>query len=381
MHISTFGHGDRPAHTMVATNAAEIRARALHWRSVFRRTATVLLTAVILTLWHATLVFAEPIRLGWQIPWATQGQLVMGLKYTNIPKLAGVDLAYSGFTYGGPLNRAALAGQVDVLLTADQPALVLLSKGDQYLIVARMMYNRVCLYVPPQSKIRTLKDLEGKHLLGPVGAAAERVAFAELRAAGVNTDKLRAGSFDMAQQTAMIKTANSKEAWPGVDALYGFDPFPAIFEINDQARMLGCNNVVSLVVASRDMVEKRRAELESFLRAFTLSWYHYAQMPKQVNEWFSTESRLNVGDDVLDKSASVEPNRWVKSIADIRLGFVDADYKTIDAAMDFLVERDVVKPRFDYRKLVNLEPLKAALSRPDLNGLYRQVQATGAPPK
>jgi ABC-type nitrate/sulfonate/bicarbonate transport system substrate-binding protein len=341
----------------------------------------VLLAAFTFAAWHSTSASAEPIRLGWQIPWATQGQLVMGLKHTNIPKLAGIDLAYPGFTYGGPLNRAALAGEVDVLLTADQPALVLLSRGDRFVIVARMMYNRVCLYVPPQSNIKTLKDIEGKRLLGPVGAAAERVAFAELRAAGVNTDKLRAGSFDMSQQSAMIKTATSKESWPGVDALYGFDPFPAIFELDGQARMLNCSNVVSVVVASRDMIEKRRPELESFLRAFALSWYHYAQSPRQVNQWFSVESRLNVGDDVLDKCASVEPNRWVKSLGDLRLTFNDADYKTLDDAMNFLVERGVVKAKFDYRKLMDLNPLKTALSGPDLNKLYGQVQINATAPK
>ncbi len=47
----------------------------------------------------------------------------MGLKYTNIPKLVRIELNFTGFSYGGPLNHAALSGQVDVLLTADHPAL------------------------------------------------------------------------------------------------------------------------------------------------------------------------------------------------------------------------------------------------------------------
>jgi hypothetical protein len=72
------------------------------------------------------------IRLGWQVPWATQGQLVMGLKHTNIASLLGLELTYVGFAYGAPLNQAALAGEVDVLLTADQPALLLLGKTDQF---------------------------------------------------------------------------------------------------------------------------------------------------------------------------------------------------------------------------------------------------------
>lgn len=334
-----------------------------------------LLSSVI---YYSPLASAEPIRLGWQVPWATQGQLVMGLKYTNIPKLTGIDLKYIGFTYGGPLNRAALAGEVDMLLTADQPALVLLSKGKGFTIVGRMMYNRVCLYVPPQSSIQALKDLEGKTLLGPVGAAAERVALVALRQAGVDIDKVRGGSFDMAQQSAMMKTAKRKDRWPGVDAFYGFDPLPAIFESNGQARMIHCGKVVSLVLASRDMIEMRRRELESFLRAFKLSWYHFSQEPQQVNRWFSKESRLNVGDDVLDTAASIEPNRWVKSMNDLRLSLIDSDYGTINTAMDFLLDRGIVKSKFEYRKFVDFKPLEAALSGQNLMELYDQVRPTGA---
>src|SRR5262245_11714207 len=88
---------------------------------------------------------AERVRLGWQTPWATQGQLVMALKNSNIPELAGSDLDYLGFAYGGPLNQAALAKGVDVLLTADQPAIALIARKTGFKIVSRLMYNRTCL--------------------------------------------------------------------------------------------------------------------------------------------------------------------------------------------------------------------------------------------
>ena len=96
--------------------------RAVNTRGSFLR---VLLTVIASLCAGTGMALADqPVRLGWQIPWATQGQLVMGLKYTNIPQLTGINLAYTGFSYGGPLNRAALSGDVDILLTADQPALV-----------------------------------------------------------------------------------------------------------------------------------------------------------------------------------------------------------------------------------------------------------------
>src|SRR4051812_16900189 len=100
------------------------------------------------------------IRIGWQTPWATQGQLVQVMKHTDVLPTEGLQGTFTGFPFGGPLNEAALAGSVDVLLTADQPAATLLARGGQFTIVGRLMYNRVAIYVPPKSAIRTVGDLK-----------------------------------------------------------------------------------------------------------------------------------------------------------------------------------------------------------------------------
>jgi len=315
----------------------------------------------------------QAVRLGWQIPWAIQGQLVMGLKHTNIPQLTGSNLTYTGFSYGGPLNRAALSGDVDVLLTADQPALVLMSRSDRFSIIARMMYNRVCLYVPPESPIRTIADLKGRKVMGPVGAAAERVAMAAISRAGVGLQNIQAGSLDMAQQSALLKTAQGPREWRGVDALYGFDPLPAVFEAAGQARMLYCGKVVSVVVGSKDMVDKRPLELRNFLRAFALSWAYFATQPKQANIWFADESKLGVGDDVLDKAASIEPNRWVTDPSKIRLTFTGDDREVFREALEFLVAKKIVKSAYDLESRIDLRPLTDAMTGYDLVGELKKV--------
>jgi ABC-type nitrate/sulfonate/bicarbonate transport system substrate-binding protein len=328
---------------------------------------------ILLTVLAAASANAAPIRLGWQVPWATQGQLVMGLTRTNIPALTGIQIEPVGFSYGAPLNSAALAGEVDVLLTADQPALVLLSKSDRFAVVARMMYNRVCIYVPPPSPIRGLRDLKGRTVMGPVGAAAERVALAAIQKAGVAASDVTYGNLDMAQQAALLKRGTEGGSWPGADALYGFDPLPAVFEEAGQARMLSCGNVVSLVLASRDMIEKRPQELQAFLRAFALSWHFFATQPKLANRWFAEEARLDVSDAVLDKCASVEPNRQAKKVGDLRLTLNEADYKTLESTVAFLRGREIVREPLDVRKVVDLRPLQAAL-KGDLAGLAKRVR-------
>lgn len=350
---------------MAATLPSDTQARQ---RWVFLPAALLL----FLTLAGQSATATEAVRLGWQTPWATQGQVVMALTHTNIPSVAGVEIDPIGFSYGAPLNSAALAGSVDVLFTADQPAAVLLSKTDQFVIVARLMYNRVCLYVPPRSPIRRISDLRDKTLMGPVGAAAERIALDFLRQASVPLDQLRLGSLDMAQQAALLQRADGG-AWRGTDALYGFDPLPALFEQKRQARMLHCGNVLSVVLASRQMIQQRPQDLGAFLRAYALAWYFYARNPRLANAWFSTDSRLGVGNDVLDKCASVEPNRYARTIGDLRLTFTEPDYRTLEEALAFLRQRDIVREPLDLRTRVNLRPLRSVLSG-DLATLYRRVR-------
>jgi ABC-type nitrate/sulfonate/bicarbonate transport system substrate-binding protein len=319
---------------------------------------------------------SEAIRLGWQIPWAVQGQLVMALQRTNLQELNGVVLEPVGFAYGAPLNQAALSGQLDMVFTADQPALVLLSNSDNFAIVARLMYNRTCIYVPPSSDIKQLSDLNGKRVMGPVGAAAERVALAAIAKAGVPVAGLQRGNLDMAAQTALLKRhgVNARE-WAGTDALYGFDPLPAKFEIDGWARLIACGRVTSLVLASRDMVGRRNSDLRQFLRAYAMGWAYYRRNPAVLNKWFLEVSRLDMTDGVLNTVAAVEPNLSVRALSEIRLTLNDADLSTLDATLQFLVAERILKDNFDFRRRIALESVRSATEGLDWDGELAKVRA------
>jgi ABC-type nitrate/sulfonate/bicarbonate transport system substrate-binding protein len=306
----------------------------------------------------------SPIRLGWQVPWATQGQLVMALKYTNISKLTDTHIEYSGFSYGGPLNKAALGNNVDILLTADQPAMVLVSRNPNFRIVSRMMYNRVCIYVPPASPLNSLADISGKTIMGPIGAAAERVALTALKKADVDITKLRIGQLDMAQQSALLIRNNNNKSWPEIDALFGFDPLPAVFDAQEKARMIHCGKVVSVVVAHKDMIDKRRDELTQFLKAFKMSWHYFTKNPETLNRLFSRDSKLEVSNEILDNAASIEPNRWVERYEDLHFGFTNSDYETFEQSNQFLLNKKIITQPVDMQKFIDLSIVSSAESEP-----------------
>ncbi|MDJ0631450.1 MAG: hypothetical protein QNJ44_24575 [Rhodobacter sp.] len=315
------------------------------------------------------------VRVGWQIPWATQGQIVQALKHTNILNEVNLTAEFVGFSYGGPLNRAALAGEVDILLTADQPATVLLSKGKGFKIVSRMMYNRVCLYVPPASGVSELTDLSGGVIMGPIGAAAERVAMSTLAEAGVAANDLTVGQLDMSQQNSIVRTSDPEaEVWSNTNGFFGFDPLPAIWQAEGLVRIVSCGKVVSVVVASEEMLTTRREELEDFLTGFVLAWDQFRQDHARFGQLFLDEASMDAPLGVLDEVASIEPNYDAASIEALSLTLSDADILVIEEAQSFLLERGIVPADSNVRGGIDTDVLTSVLDEAAFIGLAEQIQ-------
>jgi len=210
--------------------------------------------------------------------------------------------------------------------------------------------------------------------MGPVGAAAERVAMAGIAREGVDISSMRSGKLDMAQQAALIAGVEDGQDWGEIDALYGFDPMPAVFEEQGKAKILHCDKVVSVVVATKDMIENRTEELRAFLKGFVLSWINFVKNPVEMNEQFSTDSRLNVSQQVLDSAASIEPNRWVQNLNEISFEFSESDYEVFKQTNDFLLSREIIQTAVDMTSAIDLSLMKKILSDSDIFLLSNQIQ-------
>jgi len=293
------------------------------------------------------------IRIGWQTPWSTQGQLTQILKHTDILKNNKLKADFKGFSYGGPLNEAALAGEVDIIFTADQPAATLLAKDDRWTIIGRLMYNRVSLYVPPMSSIKTVADLRGKTVAMPFGAAAQRMALKAEQDAGLNpktdVNNINLGIYE---QSDLVRDPNAKN-WGNIDAMAGFDPTPAIFEEKGLVRNLQVGKVVSVILVSNNLIERDPASVSRFLKAFNETYDYYRNNIPQANSWFVAESGLDITPTALAISASIEPNLEVTSKEEIRIGFNDEDYHIMQEAADFIFVQGLVKKRVIMKDHIN----------------------------
>jgi ABC-type nitrate/sulfonate/bicarbonate transport system substrate-binding protein len=298
------------------------------------------------------------IRIGWQTPWATQGQLVQILKHTDILQREGLQPEFKGFSYGGPLNEAAMANLVDVILTADQPMATLLSKNPHWVIVGRLMYNRVSLYVPPNSPIKSIADLKGKTVAMPVGAAAQRFALLSEQQFGLSPEKdVKNINLAMEEQAALLQDPQATK-WGEIDALAGFDPSPAIFEERGVIRTLAVGKVVSVIAVSQEYADAHPKIAEQLRTAFAEAYAQHKTDPRQANQWFRDESALTVSDASLSLAASLEPNLSPTSTVGIRMSFTEDDLSSLQEAADFLKSQGLIKQEVVMKNHVDPEAIE-----------------------
>lgn len=276
----------------------------------------------------------EKIRIGWQKPWATQGQLVTILKTTDILKKNKIkNVEFIGANSGPELNELAVAKEIDIILTADQPAALLFSKSDEWLGIGRLMYNRTSTYVPLTSDIKTLKDLKKKTVGVPIGAAAERILVGGLSEAGLNPkEDVKILNLAMTEQSPLIQKSSNEKTWGDFDALSGFDPIPAVLETQNKVRSIHSGKVVALVLLNKKLLAKDKALAGRIMRSIQDAYAYYKKNTKSIDELYAKEVNASFTPEALKLAASVEPN---VTTAKISTTLSEEDFKLLQEAADF----------------------------------------------
>ncbi len=261
-----------------------------------------------------------PIRIGWQIPAATQAQIVQVLKRTDILDSHGLDPSLVPFSYGGPQVDAAFAGKLDVFFSGDQPAINLIARGGRWKIVARMYYDRIAFIVPPNSPIQTVEDLRGKTVASPFGSVAHREAFLEQRAAGLDADtNVKNENLDILQISRRVLDGGV-DTWNGIDAAVVWEPIVSRFELAGLARSLTSKRTLGVVSFSDEFIAEHPEAAVEFLIALVRAWDFFSRHPDQVRQWYIDDTQLDYTSEVLISAAGVDPNFSANSMHEIQLG-------------------------------------------------------------
>jgi len=312
---------------------------------------------------------AEPgldrIRIGWQTTWATQGQLAVILMRTDILEQHGFEATFHGFSYGGPLNEGAMAGAVDVLFTADQPAVALASKATNWGIIGRLMTNRVGTFVPPDSPVRSAADLKGRTVAVPFGAAAHRATLGALRGAGLEPgNDVQVTNLGLQEIVALVGAGPDAEThrWGATDAAAAWDPAFANLEHSGVVRVIDQAEVTSVVVMDDRFAEGRSDARVRFQQALHAAYDVYRSDPARANAWFKAESDLPFDVGVLELAASVEDNLTASTPEQVRVHLTDVEVAGIQEAADFMVEAKLLRQPVDVKTLLRPGATQAARS-------------------
>lgn len=298
------------------------------------------------------------IRVGWQIAWATQGQLAQILQHTNVLQMNGLRGDFKSFTYGAPLSEAALAGQLDVAFIGDQPAVNLLSRSSDWKIVARLMDFRVAIVVPPNSPIKSVIDLKGKTLGIPFGASTHRVALQMLSGSGLDPTKdVRIVNIDILEQSDIVH-ASAGKSWPKVDALASWDHHIALYESKGLARILDSGTALGIVAMSDKFIKSNPDAAIGFLTAFKLAYYFYANNQNQADKWFADTTQGKFDISLLHKVASIEKNLQVHNAPEISIELQEKHLISLQSASNFAFQQKLIQSPLYLEDSINLDLAK-----------------------
>jgi len=284
-----------------------------------------------------------PVRIGWQIAWATQGQLAQVLEHTNALSLNGLKGDFKSFTYGVPMSEAALADELDIAFVGDQPAINLISSSANWKLVARLMDFRVAIVVPANSPIMTVADLKGKTLGIPLGSSTHRVALEMLTQAGLNPkEDLKILNIDILEQSDIVHAGGGK-SWTNVDALASWDHHIALYESEGLAKILKSGTALGVVAMSENFIKSHPDAAAGFLAALKLAYYYYATHQDQADTWFADaiQGKFDLG--LLRQVASIEPNLKVKTFQEIHIELTNDRLFALQAAADFAYKLKLIQ--------------------------------------
>lgn len=274
---------------------------------------------------------AVPIRIGWQIPAATQGQVLQVLKRTSVLEEHGLKPSFVPFSYGRPQVEAALAGKLDVFFAGDQPAINLIAKGGKWKIVGRLFEDGAGVIVPPNSPIKTVADLKGETVASPFGSIAHRIAFMEQEAAGLDPHtEVQNVNLDILEIRNRVQ-AGGNGGWDEIDAAVVWEPIISRFELDGLSRSVTSGRYLGVIAVSEDFINSHPQAVVQLLVALARSWEFFARNTDRVMQWYIDDTRLDYTPESLI-AARLDSNFAASSLQQISLDLSPHHIPTLERA-------------------------------------------------
>jgi ABC-type nitrate/sulfonate/bicarbonate transport system substrate-binding protein len=281
----------------------------------------ILCAAVLRSVPGARAEESVPVRIGWQPTTTVEAQIAHVLQKTDILGRNGFNGQFTMFTFGPAVNEALVAGAVDVGFIGDMPSVSLAAANAATTVIARQSVFRGAIVASVKSEIRTLADLKGKTVYGPVGSSIYLAALAMLENAGLKSGTdVEITNMGFADLSDAIRAGK-------IDAAFVWDPWVENFVEKGLARVVAADTNLSMVIPMRNEFKKAHPEAaERFLRAHKEALLYAATHREQANAWFlEPEVARQLSKSVVEKTTAFDPQWSATRLSDIRVSFSDAE--------------------------------------------------------
>ena len=182
-------------------------------------------------------------------------------------KKNGVAVTMKLFTSGRAAIEAIAAGQFDIGMFGDIPALALLAQGFEGKIIAGGLGGpkRQALTVPTGSTYKSLKDLKGKRIGLTKGSTDEIALEGTMKKEGLKWSDFTLVNLRPPEKATALKTG-------GVDAVEAWEPVPSIIVVNGIGRRLltaegDVPDILGVTIASKKILSESPDAVVRFLKA------------------------------------------------------------------------------------------------------------------
>ena len=287
----------------------------------------------------------DVLKVGWMISWYDPGMLAEALKNTDILAKNNAHAEMVSFSAAAPILEAALAKKVDATFLGITPSTVLLSKSNDWIIVARMIKFQEIIMVRNDSGISTISDLKGKKIGLPFASGPHTPIVKALEGASLVPGKdvelinIKPADLPLALETKQVDAV----AWGATLKL--------AIEEKGFGKQIAAFNDFGVIMVSKKYASEHPEQVRNFLKAMKEANLFVAQNKKQVFEWYAKDSSFTL--QYVESLPLTEPNYNAKSISDVDLSLPKGLVAEMQNTVDYMQKIGIIDKRVDLTGVID----------------------------
>jgi sulfonate transport system substrate-binding protein len=262
--------------------------------------------------------------------WGYQHQLLQ----EKLKKIGIEKFEFHAFPNGPPLNEAIAAGELDIGILGDTPAIVGRSNGLKTRLINQAAINNNVWLITPKNGVKTIEELKGKTVATQLGSYMYRYLIGVLKEKGLEKDVKVVNMLSSDAEAALGRNDIAAYAFPtNSGPLIKSKGYPVIDEAKDHPELLGS----SVTVVTEDYLAKNPDFLSIWNDVRQQSLVDLLTQPEDFYQFQSEQIGFPV--EVMKDSL---PLSNIKSEA-----LSEEGIKLLEGTKTFLVEGEFAKKDFD----------------------------------